>query len=101
MGLGASKSSVTTDTISGYSTPDCSVPDLCSASNMRLIVFVLQHRRSSFLLRESPAWSATAHVDPKEPLLHAQGRSKTRPAVNLREGRSVLRAGGIPRQSLR
>src|ERR1700723_2791503 len=35
--LGASNTSVTMDTRSGYSTPDCSVPDLCSASNIRLM----------------------------------------------------------------
>src|SRR6202522_427179 len=35
--LGASNTSVTMDTRSGYSIPDCSVPDLCSASNIRLM----------------------------------------------------------------
>src|SRR3984957_14261195 len=35
--LGASNTSVTTDIRSGYSTPDCSVPDRCSASNIRLM----------------------------------------------------------------
>src|ERR1700679_4081541 len=35
--LGASNTSVTTDIRSGYSIPDCSVPDLCSASNIRLM----------------------------------------------------------------
>src|SRR3984957_11085095 len=35
--LGASNTSVTMDIKSGYSIPDCSVPDLCSASNIRLM----------------------------------------------------------------
>src|ERR1700722_2751990 len=41
--LGASNTSVTMDIKSGYSTPDCSVPDLCSASNIRLM-FPDSHR---------------------------------------------------------
>jgi hypothetical protein len=38
--LGASNTSVTTDIKSGYSTPDCSVPDLCRYAHEWASVYI-------------------------------------------------------------
>ena len=64
--VGASKTAVATETMSGYSTPDCSTPDLCNASNIRLILTCSSPDHHSQIRCCSGVNFADARTDPEE-----------------------------------